>query len=124
MKILITLLSSCLFALTAIAQSNAISQLKPDPTKRLQIVETACGKCKLSLQGKSCELAIRINGKAYYVDGADIDSFGDAHAKDGFCNTIRKAEVQGEIVDNRFKATYFKLIESRGKKETKSNSSR
>ncbi len=58
---------------------------------------------------KSCDLAIRINGKSYFVDGTGIDDHGDAHAGDGFCETIRKAEVQGTISGDRFKATYFKL---------------
>ena len=65
------------------------------------------------MKGKSCDLAVRIKGKAYFIDGANIDSFGDAHGKMGFCNAIRKAEVQGEIVSNRFKVTYFKLIETK-----------
>ena len=55
-------------------------------------------------------MAVRIDGKAYYVDGTDIDSFGDAHADDGMCNAIRKAEVQGELVNNRFKISYIKLL--------------
>jgi hypothetical protein len=53
---------------------------------------------------------VRINGKCYFVDGTSIDDHGDAHAGDGFCEAIRKAKVQGEIVNNRFKATYFELI--------------
>jgi polyhydroxybutyrate depolymerase len=79
------------------------------PVKK-QIAEAACGQCKLGLHGDSCDLAVRINGKSYFVDGTDIDSHGDAHAEDGFCQTIRKVEVEGEIIDNRFKATYFKLV--------------
>ena len=51
-----------------------------------------------------------IDGKAYFVDGTKIDDHGDAHAEDGFCEAIRKAEVQGKVVDGRFKATYFKLL--------------
>ena len=39
-----------------------------------------------------------------------MDSLGDAHAKDGFCEAIRKAEVVGEIKDNRFEVSYFKLL--------------
>ena len=38
-------------------------------------------------------------------------------AEDGFCNAVRKAEVQGEIVNDRFKVTYFKLLKSPEKKE-------
>jgi len=90
--------------------SQARKPLRPDSTKKIEIVEAACGECQLGQSGKSCDLAVRINGKTYFVDGTDIDSHGDAHAKDGFCNAIRKAEVQGEIVGNRFKVTYFKLI--------------
>ncbi len=74
------------------------------------VVEAACGQCRLGLEGKSCDLAIRMDGKSYFVDGTTIDSHGDAHANDGFCNSIRKAKVQGKLVDNRFKATYFELM--------------
>ena len=82
----------------------------PDTTKELLLVDASCGQCRLGLKGKDCDLAIRLKGKAYFVDGTTIDSHGDAHANNGFCNTVRKAEVQGEIVDNRFKATYFRLL--------------
>lgn len=81
------------------------------------VVETACGECQFKLTGKGCDLAVRIDGKAYFVDGTDIDSHGDAHAKDGFCNAVRKAEVQGEIVNNRYKVTYFKLLRGTEKKD-------
>lgn len=92
------------------SQLNEISINEPMPGK-MQIVEAACGQCLLGLPGKGCDLAVRINGKSYFVDGTDIDSHGDAHAKDGFCEAIRKAEVRGGIKDDRFKATYFKLID-------------
>ena len=36
------------------------------------------------MKGKGCSLAIRLNGQTYFVDGTGIDSFGDAHASDGF----------------------------------------
>jgi polyhydroxybutyrate depolymerase len=88
----------------------------PDPYKKTEVAEAACGQCQFGLPGKGCALAVRINGKAYFVDGTDIDSHGDAHAKDGFCNAISKAEVQGEIVNNRFVATYFRLVSQADKK--------
>jgi hypothetical protein len=113
-------LCSIFFVLTVTGQVS--NTAKPDSTKKIFIAETACGQCKLGLPGKSCDLAVRINGKAYFVDGTAIDGHGDAHAKDGFCSAIRKAEVQGEIVDNRFKATYFKLLPAPAvKKISKSN---
>ncbi len=75
-----------------------------------QIVEVSCGECQFGMEGNACDLAVRIDGKSYFVDGTKIDEHGDAHAKDGFCSTIRKAEVTGEVLDNRFKVTAFKLL--------------
>ena len=117
MKSLFTFLLSNLLFLAASAQTSA----RPDSTKKIQVVEASCGECQFHLPGKGCELAVRINGHAYFVDGTSIDDHGDAHAKDGFCESIRKAEVQGEIVNNRFKATYFKLIKPVKKEEEKKN---
>lgn len=117
MKRFFTLIFCCLFVCIAIAQKKETIIAKPDSTKKIQIVEAACGQCQLGLPGKSCDLAVRVNGKSYFVDGTDINSHGDAHAKDGFCEAVRKAEVQGEIIDNRFKATYFKLISQPAKKK-------
>lgn len=99
------------------AQKTDPKVSKADPGKKIQVVETACGQCQFKLTGKGCDLAVRIEGKSYFVDGTDIDSHGDAHAKDGFCNAVRKAEVQGEILNDRFKVTYFKLVKSEAKKE-------
>ncbi len=95
--------------------SFAKAQEKPseDSTQKTMIVETACGQCQFKLPGKSCDLAVRINGKAYFVDGTSIDEHGDAHAKDGFCNAIRKATIKGEVVNDRFKVSYFKLLQEK-----------
>ena len=98
---------------TATSKNAAV----PDSTKKIQVVEASCGECNFKMEGKGCDLAVRINGKSYFVDGTTLDEHGDAHAADGFCESIRKAEVQGEIVNNRFKATYFKLLKQEKKKE-------
>ncbi|MRX39652.1 hypothetical protein GJU43_10230 [Flavobacterium sp. LC2016-23] len=82
-------------------------------TEKSQIVETACGECQFGMKGNGCNLAVRIDGKAYFVDGTTIDEHGDAHAKDGFCNAIRKAEVTGKVENNRFKATSFTLVKQK-----------
>ena len=82
----------------------------------LQVVEAACGQCRLGLPGKDCNLAVRVDGKAYFVDGTSIDEHGDAHAPDGFCQAIRKAEVKGMVVNDRFKVSYFKLLPASPKK--------
>jgi hypothetical protein len=105
-SMLLLLLSACLFS-AASAQSKINI---PDSTKKIQTVEASCGQCQFKMEGKGCQLAVRINGKSYFVDGTTIDDHGDAHGHDGFCEAIRKAEVQGNVVDNRFKATYFKLL--------------
>ncbi|RKR09407.1 hypothetical protein C8C83_1037 [Flavobacterium sp. 90] len=78
-----------------------------------QIVETACGECQFGMKGKSCDLAVRIDGKPYFVDGTTIDEHGDAHAEDGFCNKIRKASVTGKVENGRFKATSFTLLKEK-----------
>src|SRR4051812_12900013 len=75
-----------------------------------KVVEASCGECQFKMTGKGCDLAVRIDGKSYFVDGTSIHDHGDAHAADGFCSAVRKAEVSGEIVNGRFKATAFKLL--------------
>lgn len=118
MKAILTL-AFCCFLAVANAQNPAGKINQPDSTKKILICEASCGECQFHLQGKGCDLAIRINGKAYFVDGTTIDEHGDAHASDGFCESIRKAEVQGEVVNDRFKVTYFKLIKPTKDKEPK-----
>jgi hypothetical protein len=86
------------------------AQSKPLKTDKMLIAEASCGQCQFKMAGKGCDLAVRINGKSYFLDGTKIDDHGDAHAKDGFCEKIRKAEIKGTLVNNRFVATYFKLL--------------
>ena len=93
----------------------ATAQDKKEKPKT-QIVDAACGQCQFAMEGHGCELAVRIDGKSYFVDGTSIDSHGDAHAKDGFCAAIRKAAVVGEIKDNRFVVSEFKLLPEEKKK--------
>ena len=76
-----------------------------------QVVEAGCGQCQFRMNEKSgCDLAVKIDGESYFVDGTTIHDHGDAHADDGFCRAIRQAEVKGEIVDGRFKAESFTLV--------------
>lgn len=79
--------------------------------KEAKIVEVACGQCQFKMkQKKGCDLAVRIDGKSYFIEGTKIDDHGDAHAKDGFCNAVRKAEAVGEIKGDKFVVSYFKLL--------------
>lgn len=103
--------TALLFSCAVLAQTEKPKSIhQKNPKQPVQVVEASCGQCKFKLPGKSCDLAVRIDGKAYFVDGTKIDDHGDAHAEDGFCEAIRKAEVQGTLVNGRFKATYFKLL--------------
>jgi hypothetical protein len=98
-----------MFCISAVQAQSKVSV--PDSTKKIQVVETSCGQCQFGMkEKKGCDLAVRIDGKAYFVEGTKIDDHGDAHAADGFCESIRKAETQGELVNDKFKVTYFKLI--------------
>ncbi|WP_242203919.1 DUF6370 family protein [Aestuariivivens insulae] len=81
--------------------------------EKKQTVELSYGQCQFGMTSQDgCDLAVRIDGKSYFVDGAHIDDFGDAHDEGtGFCEVIRKAEVKGELVDHRFKVSSVKLLE-------------
>ena len=78
-----------------------------------QVAELSCGQCKFDLDSESgCSLAVRLDGKAYFVEGFDIDDFGDAHDENiGFCNIIRKGEVTGEIINDKFLASAIELVD-------------
>lgn len=117
MKTVLTLLAFCLLAFNSQGQNPSSKVSIPDSTKKILTVEASCGECQFKLDGKGCSLAVRIDGKAYFVDGTTIDEHGDAHAKDGFCEAIRKADVQGELVNNRFKVSYFKLLKAEPEKK-------
>lgn len=104
-----SILLAAILLFSALVSSAQLRQ-HPDSSKKVLEVETACGQCKFGLEGKSCDLAVKIDGKAMFVDGTGIDDHGDAHDNDGFCNSVRKANVQGEIINGRFKVIYFKLL--------------
>ncbi|MDD7915369.1 DUF6370 family protein [Polaribacter ponticola] len=78
-----------------------------------QVAEISCGQCQFELDSQNgCDLAIRIDNKAYFVDGFNIDDFGDAHNKQtGFCEVVRKANIQGKIENNKFLASSIKMID-------------
>lgn|SRR4051812_28838462 len=98
-----------IFLFMGIATQAQTKKVIDKPT----IVEASCGECQFGMKGNSCDLAVRIDGKSYFVDGTTIHDHGDAHSDKGFCNAIRKASVTGEIVGNRFKATSFTLIDDK-----------
>ncbi|GEC79752.1 DUF6370 family protein [Flavobacterium aquatile] len=109
MKSIVTLLFILTFSL-------GFAQDKKE-TPKTKIVEASCGQCQFGMKSKSgCDLAVRMDGKSYFVEGTKLDDHGDAHAADGFCSAIRKAEVSGEIVNDKYVATSFKLLPQEQKK--------
>lgn len=76
------------------------------------IVDAACGQCQLGLKTEkhSCDLAVRIDGKSYFVENFTMKQFGNAHGENGMCKTVRKAKVTGHGENGRFMATSFELL--------------
>lgn len=100
-------LKSLLFMILLFAGISVFSQSK----QIKQVVDVACGQCQFKMKGKKgCDLAVRMGGKSYFVEGTHIDDHGDAHSEEGFCNAVRKAEVIGTIKGDKFVATSFKLL--------------
>ena len=95
---------------TAVVLAGCASRPSPLALRKPTVVEAACGECKFGLKGDDCDLAIRVSGHSYFVDGVNPDSLGDAHAANGICETIRKARVTGEVKAGRFVATSFELL--------------
>lgn len=69
-----------------------------------QLVEAGCGSCIYSMNGvQGCKIAVKIDGKAYLVTGAD---HVDAHQ---FCSATKEALVSGQIEGSRFAATRLEI---------------
>lgn len=83
---------------------------KTEVISDVQVVEASCGQCNFGMKGQGCNLAVRMEGKTYAVDGVSLHDVGDPHSDKGMCNVVRKAEVKGAVVDGRFKAESFKLV--------------
>ena len=103
------LLLSLFIPLVSFGQETFKNKLIFNPEMSLIKTEASCGICMLNMKGKECELAVKIKDSTYYVVGTGIDDHGDAHSDSGFCNAIRKADVQGKVMNNKFHVTYFKL---------------
>ncbi|MBL4754075.1 MAG: hypothetical protein JKY52_10850 [Flavobacteriales bacterium] len=118
--LIISILSVVMLSLNTMAQDSKVKDgkvKKADSKVIKQEVEASCGQCQFGLSGDGCHLAVRIDGKAYLVDGTNINEHGDAHAEDGFCNAIRKAKVEGKVKGGKFKAAKFELLEDEKKVE-------
>lgn len=106
MKAFLSIAAIALLVLTGCATNDSAQT-----TQNAKVVDAGCGQCLLGLEGpKGCDLAVRLDGKSYFVDGIKMKDLGDAHADDGMCNTLRKAKVTGQLVNNRYQAKTFELI--------------
>ncbi|MFK7031312.1 DUF6370 family protein [Flavobacterium oreochromis] len=88
---------------------NLSAQEKKKELKN-QDVEASCGLCQLGTKDKDCSLTIRYNNNVYKVIGTSIDDHGDAHATNGFCNSIKKAKVSGTLKEGKFLVKKFRLV--------------
>ena len=93
-------------ALGLIACTGAASDLHVST----MTLEVGCASCIYEMEGvEDCELAARIDGKAYLVE---LEGF-DAHGA-GLCAGAKSAVVTGAIEGDRFHATSLELAEDEG----------
>ena len=105
-----SMLAACLFAGCAADSHGPNAVAQETGASEPMTVTAGCSTCIFDIPGAvGCELAVKIDGKAYLVAGSDIDDHGDAHAADGLCNASSDAVVEGRIDGDRFVATSFKL---------------
>ena len=97
-------------ALGLIACTGASTDQASDLHASAMTVEVGCASCIYGMEGVGdCELAARIDGKAYLVE---LEGF-DAHGA-GLCAGAQTAVVIGAIEDDRFHATSLELAEDEG----------
>ena len=58
--------------------------------------------CAILLQEIVTAPCVKIGSKTLNVRGVKIDDHGDSHAKDGYCNVIKKVYVEGIVRGNSF----------------------
>ena len=107
--------SSLLISLAFMCTGCCTEEPKTTTTVNYKTIEASCGQCQLGLPGTGCDLAVLIDGSAYYVDGSGIDDHGDAHGTNGLCNVVRQARATGTIVDGRFNAGMLEILPGQGR---------
>jgi|GEM_PF-512426 len=99
-----------LLLLTVGLLTQALQAQKKSKNINQKTVEASCAQCKFKVkEPQGCDLAIRVKGRIYFLDGTNLDAHGDAHEEDGFCNAIRQAVVTGTIKGNRIQVSQFNL---------------
>ena len=64
----------------------------------------SCGMCNFMNGDNNCALTIKVGRDILSVKGVGIDDHGDSHAKDGYCNVIKKVYVEGRVRGKTFSA--------------------
>ena len=64
----------------------------------------SCGMCNFMNGDRDCALAIKVGSEVLSVRDVGIDDHGDSHARDGYCNVIKKVYVEGRVKGKSFKA--------------------
>ena len=64
----------------------------------------SCGMCNFMSGDNDCALAIKVGRNVLSLKDVGIDDHGDSHAKDGYCNVIKKVYVEGRVRGKTFKA--------------------
>jgi hypothetical protein len=114
MKTIFSITTLCLLALSSgcnrsAPQTDSAALVQTISEER--VVEAGCGQCLFDLKGTAgCNLAVRTEGQAFFVDGFKMADFGDPHAKGGMCEAIRQAKVTGTIENGRFAATTMEVL--------------
>jgi len=57
----------------------------------------SCGMCNFMSDDNDCSLAIKIGKNILSVNDVGINEHGDSHARDGYCNVIKKVYVEGKV---------------------------
>ena len=64
----------------------------------------SCGMCNFMNGDNDCALTIKVGQNVLSLKDVGIDDHGDSHAKDGYCNVIKKVYVEGRVRGKTFKA--------------------
>jgi len=97
-------MSLCLLAIGCGQESKPIKAISE------REVDASCGLCHFGLTASACKLAVKIEGKAYFVKGVPPDDHEKMHSPGGYCMTIRKAKVSGRIEKGEFVALNYQLL--------------
>jgi hypothetical protein len=96
----------------AVSSPNFATSIAKDGSLK-GLVLASCGMCNFGMKDqRSCSLAIKVGEEVYSVQGSKIDDHGDSHAKDGFCNAVRVADINGKVVKGVFKSENFALTKN------------